>query len=128
MNLTKFRSSRRTGLFDHAITEKGGHSLVEVRIGPMQPECRGRRLAHGCPDWSKRRFNPGGSPGAAILGVVPRKRWLVRDLEGRGITPTPLGRQEFRRRFGIDPLAIEWNIPAQQARGNPPSKTKTTHK
>jgi hypothetical protein len=62
-----------------------------------------RRVAFGCLDWSERRFHLGCSLGAAILSLASRRKWLIRDLDGRGLTPTSFGRQEFHRHFGMNP-------------------------
>lgn len=120
--------SRAGGDGAYAITANGRRRLKEMGIDAGELEGRRRRLAHGCLDWSERRSHLGGSLGAAILGVALGRRWLVRDLEGRGLAPTPFGRQEFRRHFGIDPLAVERNVPAPQGRGQPPARAKPTQR
>jgi DNA-binding transcriptional ArsR family regulator len=112
----------------YAISENGRRRLKEMGIDAGELEGRRRRLAYGCLDWSERRSHLGGSLGAAILGVALARRWLVRDLEGRGLAPTPFGRQEFRRHFGIDPMAIDRNTPAPQERGQAPAGGKGTHR
>jgi hypothetical protein len=43
----------------------------------------------------------GGALGAAVLDVAFRKKWLVRDLDGRALNITEVGRRELRARFGI---------------------------
>ena len=93
------------GADTYAITEKGRRKLGEIGIDIGAFLDRRRRLAFGCLDWSERRHHLGGSLGAALLGHALAKKWLVRDLDGRGLTPTAFGWQEFRRRFGIDPAS-----------------------
>jgi len=112
----------------YRISAKGRRKLREMGIDSGALEGRRRLLAFGCLDWSERRFHLGGSLGAAILGVALEKRWLARELDGRGLAPTYLGRQEFRRHFGIDATAIERNIPQPQARGQPYMKSRTPHR
>jgi DNA-binding transcriptional ArsR family regulator len=112
----------------YGVSAKGMQKLGEMGIDAGALEGRRRRLAFGCLDWSERRFHLGGSLGAAILGVALGRKWLLRDLEGRGLALTPFGRQEFRRHFGIDPMAIERSVPGLQARGQPPVKAKATRR
>jgi len=86
----------------YAISARGQGKLREIGIDIGELEVRRRRVAFGCLDWSERRFHLGGSLGAAILGLACRRKWLVRDLDGRGLTPTAFGRREFSRCFGIE--------------------------
>jgi DNA-binding transcriptional ArsR family regulator len=87
---------------DYEITARGLKRLMEMGIEVSGfSHCR-RRLAFGCLDWSERRHHLGGSLGAAILKLACKRKWLVRDLDGRGLSPTAFGRQEFRRHFGLD--------------------------
>jgi len=88
----------------YAITDKGGVKLREIGIEVGGLSDRRRRLAFGCLDWSERRHHLGGSLGAALLGHALARRWLIRELDGRGLAATASGRREFRRHFGIDPL------------------------
>lgn len=87
----------------YALSAEGRGKLTEIGIAAGELEGRRRRVAYGCLDWSERRYHIGGSLGAALLGLASRRRWVVRDLDGRGLAPTPFGRQEFRRHFGIEP-------------------------
>jgi DNA-binding transcriptional ArsR family regulator len=84
---------------NYAITRKGGAGLAGIGIDSGAFEGCRRRAAYGCLDWSERRCHIGGSLGAEMLKVSLRKRWLIRDLEGRGLSLSALGRQEFRRHF-----------------------------
>jgi hypothetical protein len=43
----------------------------------------------------------GGLLGAAILGLALKRKWLAKDLDGRGLSPTALGQKEFHRHFGV---------------------------
>ncbi len=87
----------------YAISAKGLAKLMEIGIEVGGLEDRRRRVAYGCLDWSERRSHLGGTLGAAIMSLAFRRKWLVRELDGRGLTQTALGRQEFRRCFGIEP-------------------------
>jgi len=104
----------------YAVSAGGLKKLGEMGIDAGTLDGRRRRLAFGCLDWSERRFHIGGSLGAAILGVALGRKWLLQDMEGRGLALTPFGRQEFRRNFGMDPLAIGKSIPGPEPRGQPP--------
>jgi DNA-binding transcriptional ArsR family regulator len=95
--------SRTGGDGVYAISPKGREKLEEIGIEAGELEGRRRRVAYGCLDWSERRFHTGGSLGAAILRVALKRRWLIRDLDGRGLTLTAFGRQEFRRHFRLEP-------------------------
>jgi DNA-binding transcriptional ArsR family regulator len=87
---------------NYTVSAKGRRKLAELGIDSAALENRRRRIAYGCLDWSERRSHLGGSLGAALLGTATRKKWLIRDLDGRGLAPTAFGRQEFRRCFGIE--------------------------
>jgi DNA-binding transcriptional ArsR family regulator len=87
---------------NYSISPRGRGKLIEIGIEVGAIEIRRRRIAFGCLDWSERRSHIGGSLGAAILRLTSKRKWLIRDLDGRGLTPTAFGRQEFRRYFGID--------------------------
>ena len=87
----------------YAISAKGRGKLMEIGIDAGELEGRRRRLACGCLDWSERRSHIGGSLGAAILTLALRRKWLLRDPDGRSLATTASGRREFRRHFGIDP-------------------------
>jgi DNA-binding transcriptional ArsR family regulator len=86
----------------YGVSPRGRTKLSEIGIEMAGLEDRRRQVAYGCLDWSERRSHLGGSLGAALLDLALRKRWLTRDLEGRGLSPTGFGRREFHRSFGID--------------------------
>lgn len=87
----------------YALSPIGVGKLAELGIASDAVEGPRRRVAFGCLDWSERRFHVGGSLGAALLALALKRKWLSRDLEGRGLAPTDYGRRELRRHFGIDP-------------------------
>ena len=86
----------------YAITPKGRRKLEEIGIDAGNLEGGRRRVAYGCLDWSERRSHLGGSLGAALLAAALGRKWLVRELDGRGLSLTASGRQEMRRHFGVD--------------------------
>lgn len=86
----------------YAVSAKGAVALRRLGIDADELGRHRRRAAFGCLDWSERRPHLGGSLGASILGIAVNRKWLIRDLEGRGLSPTAYGRQELKRHFGID--------------------------
>lgn len=94
--------TREAGTGAYRLSERGQRKLSEMGIDIACLESRRRRIAFGCLDWSERRSHLGGSLGAAILDLALRKRWLGKDLEGRGLSPTTMGRREFHRWLAID--------------------------
>jgi DNA-binding transcriptional ArsR family regulator/Fe2+ transport system protein FeoA len=88
---------------NYAISAKGRQRLMAMGIEAGELEGRRRRTAYGCLDWSERRFHIAGALGAAILNLTLRRKWLIRDLDGRGLSQSVLGQQEFRRHFGLEP-------------------------
>jgi DNA-binding transcriptional ArsR family regulator len=86
----------------YRVTSHGRRKLSEVGVDLAELEGRRRRMAYGCLDWSERREHLGGSLGAALLALALKRRWLSRDLEGRGLSPTGLGNREFQRWFGME--------------------------
>ena len=89
---------------DYAITRKGREKLAGLGIELGETNRRRRRLAFGCLDWSERRSHIAGALGSAILALATTRKWVARDLDGRGLAVTAYGRQEFRRHFGIEPV------------------------
>jgi DNA-binding transcriptional ArsR family regulator len=88
---------------NYSISARGKAALKDIGIeAALLEDCR-RRLAYGCLDWSERRCHVAGSLGAAILSLAFNRKWLIRDLDGRGLSPSPFGRREFRRHFGLEP-------------------------
>lgn len=61
-----------------------------------------RCFAAPCLDWSERRYHLAGGLGAALLGMALKRKWVVRDLDSRILSVTPLGRRELRRCIGLE--------------------------
>ncbi len=87
----------------YLISAKGLRELLRIGLPAHAFEPGRRRIAYGCLDWSERRHHIAGSLGAAILKLACERKWLIRDLEGRGLSASAFGRLEFRRCFGLDP-------------------------
>jgi DNA-binding transcriptional ArsR family regulator len=86
----------------YVLSERGRKWLAAIGIDSKGLSGRRRRLAYGCLDWSERRCHLAGALGAAILDVALRKKWLLREPLGRGLTLTGFGRKELRRAFGLE--------------------------
>ncbi len=86
----------------YAVTPRGREGLGGIGIDARELEARRRRVAFGCLDWSERRSHLGGSLGAALLAAALKRKWLIRDLDGRGLSLTAFGRQELRRHLGME--------------------------
>jgi DNA-binding transcriptional ArsR family regulator len=70
-----------------------------VDVGPVLASRR--RFAYACLDWSERRPHLGGALGAAVLGVLLKRKWVVQDLDSRALSVTTVGRREMKARFGV---------------------------
>ena len=49
-----------------------------------------RRFAYACLDWSERRPHLAGALGAALLGVVLKRKWVTQDLDSRALRASRL--------------------------------------
>jgi DNA-binding transcriptional ArsR family regulator len=87
----------------YAVSAKGRTGFADLGVDVAGLEGHRRRLAFACLDWSERRSHIGGALGAALLELMIRRKWLRREIEGRALEATALGRREFPRHFGIDP-------------------------
>jgi DNA-binding transcriptional ArsR family regulator len=90
------------GAGTYSISPKGlkGLQSIGIQMGALG-ESR-RRAAYGCLDWSERRHHLAGALGAAILKLACERKWLIRDLDGRGLSTSAFGRRELRRCFGLE--------------------------
>ena len=86
----------------YSLTRKGIEGFAQLGIDVEATRSLRRRLAFGCLDWSERRFHVGGAIGAALLGVLLKKKWVSRQLDSRALRVTSLGQRELSSRFGID--------------------------
>jgi DNA-binding transcriptional ArsR family regulator len=86
----------------YALSEAGRRGLSGIGIDADGLGGARRRFAYGCLDWSERRCHLAGSLGAAILELMLRKKWLLREHQGRGLALSSFGRREFRRAFGLE--------------------------
>lgn len=89
-----------SGDSDYELTSAGAGGFQKLGLDLATLPAR-RRLAYGCLDWSERRPHLAGSLGAAMLALALRRKWLERDLNGRALWITRIGRQELRTRFAL---------------------------
>lgn len=86
----------------YEVTGAGAKALAEIGVDVAAARARRRRFACGCLDWSERRPHLAGALGAALLEAALRRKWIVRDLDGRALGITRHGRWALRERFGIE--------------------------
>ena len=87
----------------HELTPAGARAFEAAGVDVATAKSQRRRFACACLDWSERRPHMAGALGAAFLDVVLKRRWLVKETEGRGLQLTPAGRRELRSRFSLPP-------------------------
>jgi DNA-binding transcriptional ArsR family regulator len=88
---------------DHSyeVTPAGEKALEALGLDIAATRALRRRFAFACVDWSERRPHLGGALGAALLQILLRRRWIVRDPDSRALTVTSAGRRELLARFGM---------------------------
>jgi hypothetical protein len=86
---------------DYALSPAGTRAFESIGVDLAATRSQRRRFACACLDWSERRPHMAGALGAAFLKAVLKRRWLVKETEGRALELTPAGRRELRARFGL---------------------------
>lgn len=87
----------------YSVTPKGTTAFHALGIDIESTRALRRRFAFGCVDWSERRPHLGGALGAAVLKLALKQKWVIRDLDSRGLEVTPRGRREMAAHFGLAP-------------------------
>jgi DNA-binding transcriptional ArsR family regulator len=85
----------------HGLSPAGLRAFEALGVDVAAAKSQRRRFACACLDWSERRPHMAGALGAAFLDTVLKRRWLVKETEGRGLRLTPAGRRELRSRFSL---------------------------
>jgi DNA-binding transcriptional ArsR family regulator len=93
-------ASRRDGEA-RELNETGTKAFAALGIDVDSARTLRRRFAYACLDWSERRPHLGGALGAALLDVALKRKWVLRQREGRALTLTSTGQRELRSRFGV---------------------------
>jgi DNA-binding transcriptional ArsR family regulator len=86
----------------YELSAEGTKAVTSLDIDIAAMRKLRRRFAYACLDWSERQPHIGGALGAALLKVALQRKWLLQDLDGRAVRVTTRGRQELKRRFGVD--------------------------
>jgi DNA-binding transcriptional ArsR family regulator len=86
---------------DYDVTLQGAAAFRAMGLDLDAARALRRRFAYACLDWSERRPHLGGGLGAALLGVLLKRKWVVPDLDSRAVGVTSLGRREMLARFGL---------------------------
>ena len=83
-------------------TERGEKWLTALGIDFAGLQAKPRQLTRNCRDWSESRVHLGGPLGAAMFSCFSGYKWIRRNKKSRVVRLTSLGREEIRRRFGIN--------------------------
>jgi DNA-binding transcriptional ArsR family regulator len=83
------------------LNETGAKAFAALGIDVGGARTLRRRFAYACLDWSERRPHLGGALGAALLDVALKRKWVLRQRDGRALTLTTTGQRELRARFGV---------------------------
>jgi DNA-binding transcriptional ArsR family regulator len=86
----------------YELTLAGSNALRALGVDIEATRALRRRFAYGCLDWSERRPHIAGALGAGLLKLLLKRRWITRDLDGRALSVTALGRREMQNRFGLE--------------------------
>ena len=83
------------------LNETGTKAFAAIGIDVGGARTLRRRFAYACLDWSERRPHLGGALGAALLDAALKRKWVLRQRDGRALTLTTTGQRELRARFGV---------------------------
>jgi DNA-binding transcriptional ArsR family regulator len=83
------------------LTESGARAFAALGISIDATRALRRRFAYACVDWSERRPHLGGALGAALLDIALKRKWVLRERDGRALTVSTIGRRELFGRFGL---------------------------
>ncbi len=86
---------------DYDVTLQGAAAFRAMGLDLDAARALRRRFAYACLDWSERRPHLGGGLGAALLGVLLKRKWVVPDLDSRALGVTSIDRREMHARFGL---------------------------
>jgi DNA-binding transcriptional ArsR family regulator len=100
--LRDLRWLRAAGERSYDLTRSGEIGFEKLGVDVDSARLLRRCFAAPCLDWSERRDHLAGSLGAALLATALKRKWIVRDLDSRAVSVTPLGRRDFRRCLGVE--------------------------
>lgn len=84
------------------LTPTGETFLCGMGLDLAAARASRRVFAPACLDWSERVPHVAGALGAALLGVIFDRGWLVRMPDSRAVQITAAGRRGLEQKFGID--------------------------
>jgi len=84
------------------VTETGTEFLGDFGIDLSAARASRRVFCRPCIDWTERRPHLAGALGAGLARRCFDLGWIERMREGRALRITPLGREGFAHRFGLD--------------------------
>ncbi len=85
----------------YELTNDGAKAFERMGIEVEKLRGQRRRFAYPCLDWSERRPHLAGALGGALLDLALNKKWVVRELDSRGLNVTNLGKRELLARLTI---------------------------
>jgi DNA-binding transcriptional ArsR family regulator len=86
---------------DFIVTPAGKRLLHNFDIDVDSLLALRRSFSRKCLDWTERHPHIGGALGAALLGALIHRKWLVRMRGTRALRLTHVGQREFERAFSI---------------------------
>jgi hypothetical protein len=90
----------RQGTYE--VTPSGVSAFADLGMDIAAIRTQRRRFACDCLDWSERRPHLAGALGAALLHSLVRRKWVIKDLDGRALRITPAGRRALSARFDLE--------------------------
>jgi DNA-binding transcriptional ArsR family regulator len=99
LGLLNAASKREDGARE--LNESGTKAFAALGVDVDSTRMLRRRFAYACLDWSERRPHLGGALGAALLDAALKRKWVLRQRDGRALTLTGSGQRELRTRFGV---------------------------
>ena len=83
------------------LTAAGTGLLEGLGLDLAAARARRRAFAPACLDWSERVPHLAGALGAALLGLLFERGWIVRTPASRAVEVTAAGRRALHRTFGL---------------------------
>ena len=100
--LLDLRWIRASGERTYDLTPTGVAGLERAGVNVNAARTLRRRFAIACLDWSERKSHLAGALGAELLALALHRKWIVRDLDTRGVTVTSKGRRELKAWIGLE--------------------------
>lgn len=85
----------------YELSQDGKLALENLGLDLTPARQSRRRFACACLDWSERKPHLGGALGAALLDLLLKRAWVVRDLDSRALGITAAGSRGLKKLFDI---------------------------